>query len=413
MALPKAAACKECGSDPVYHRLTYITVALDETLRPLFAPGPAIRFLSRWLYAIERVLTPLMLDFFLRMNWAKRIDAPDEHTMLLAKMLWEEANARGIVMHEVRLWNLPRNLFLATYPNGSCIAFEGIPLPPSGLAQAAWMDNKAEMKKRFRALGIPVAAGGAAFTEHGARKIYESITPPAIVKPYSGSASRHTNLHIASDLKLIRAFHSAKQVAPFALVEEELVGPVYRATVVAGKFAAALRRDPPHVIGDGKHTVEELITEANKNPARQGPYFSQMHITPEALIELKWQELTPESVPGKGRRVTLHQKVNWSLGGTTADVTDETHPDNVALFEQVAQVLAAPIVGMDFIIGDMSKSWREQERCGVIECNSMPFFDNHHLPFEGKPRNIAALIWDQVEPKSETAAGESGAEKSV
>jgi len=98
--------------------------------------------------------------------------------------------------------------------------------------------------------------------------------------------------------------------------------------------------------------------------------------------------------------VTLNQKINWSVGGTTCDVTDDTHPDNIALFEEVARVLKAPIVGLDFIIGDMGRSWKEQERCGILECNSMPFFDNHHLPFEGKPRNVAALIWDMNEPEA-------------
>ncbi len=406
MAIPAAPACKECGSDPVHHRLTYITVALDETLRPLFAPGPLFRYLARGVYALERKFSPMMLEFFVARGWAQKISAPDEGTMLLAKMLWEEAGERGIVVHEIRLGGLARNLFLAQYPDGRTIAYEGIPLPPEGLAQEPWMDNKAEMKKRFKKLGIPVAKGSAAFTEGGARRIYAKLTAPVIVKPYSGSASRHTNLHIKSDLKLLRAFHSAKQVAPFALVEEELIGPVFRATVVAGRFAAALRRDPPHVVGDGVHTIEQLIEEANKNPARGGPYFSKMQITAEALHELKWQELAPESVPEKGRRVTLHQKVNWSVGGTTTDVTDEVHPDNVALFEQVAKVLKAPIVGMDVIIGDMARSWKEQERCGIIECNSMPFFDNHHLPFEGKPRNIAALIWDMVEPEKKISAGE-------
>jgi glutathione synthase/RimK-type ligase-like ATP-grasp enzyme len=64
------------------------------------------------------------------------------------------------------------------------------------------------------------------------------------------------------------------------------------------------------------------------------------------------------------------------------------------LFEKIARILHAPIVGIDFIIEDISRSWEEQEGCGVIECNGKPFFDNHHLPFEGKPQNIAEAIWD-------------------
>jgi cyanophycin synthetase len=146
------------------------------------------------------------------------------------------------------------------------------------------------------------------------------------------------------------------------------------------------------------HTVEALVEAANKNPARSGPYFSPIPITAATLHELKWQNLAPEHVPEAGRRVTLHQKVNWSLGGTTADVTDIVHPNTIELFQRVAQVLQAPVVGFDFIIEDISTSWKDQKRCGIIECNSVPFFDNHHLPFEGQPRNVAASIWHMVEP---------------
>ena len=153
------------------------------------------------------------------------------------------------------------------------------------------------------------------------------------------------------------------------------------------------------MIGDGVHTITELVHEANKNPKRQGPYFHIMQLDDAAHKELAWQKMTSTSIPENGKRITLHQKINWGVGGTTADVSDDVHADNVALFEETARVLKAPIVGIDFIIGDITRSWREQERCGIIECNSMPFFDNHHLPFEGQPRNVAALIWNALEPK--------------
>ena len=115
------------------------------------------------------------------------------------------------------------------------------------------------------------------------------------------------------------------------------------------------------------------------------------------MNKLLWHGHTPKDILQKGKRVTFHQKVNWSVGGTTADVTDEVHPDNTALFERTASVLNAPIVGIDFIIEHIDRSWKEQKKCGILECNSMPFFDNHHLPFEGKPRNVASAIWDMVE----------------
>ncbi len=397
MGQNKPEACEECGSDAVYHRLTYITVAIDEACKPLFMPGPITRFFARGILAVERVVTPSIFEFLISVGIAKVEKSPDDDTILLAKVLWEEADKRGIDMLEIRLFGLARNLFLARLPDGRKMVFEGIPLPSSSIRQAWWLDNKAEMKRRFKKVGIPVAAGGSALTKEGAKRIYKKLVPPVIEKPYSGSASRHTTLHIENEEELLRAFAVATQVAPLAIIEEELTGPVYRATVVDGKLEGVIRRDQPHVIGDGVHTIDELVAEANKHPARGGPYFSKMTTTtPANVAELAWQSLSPSSVPEKDRRATLHQKINWSVGGTTADVTDETHPDNAELFARVAKVLRSPMVGLDFIIGDIGRSWKEQERCGVIECNSMPFFDNHHLPFEGKPRNVAGAIWDMV-----------------
>jgi cyanophycin synthetase len=269
------------------------------------------------------------------------------------------------------------------------------------------MDEKARLKTEFTKRGLAVAKGGAAKNEKEALTIYRSITPPVIVKPASGSGSRHTILHITDEAELVRAFKVAKQISPIVIVEEELVGPVYRATVVDGKFVAALRRDPPSVLADGVHTVAELVAEENTRPGRQGPYFSHIKlfeadgsVNQIAAEELKWQGLNEKSVPEKGKRVYFHQKVNWSVGGTTADVTAQVHPDNIELFEKAAKELRAQIVGIDFIVKDISKSWKEQERTGILECNSMPFFDNHHLPYEGEPHNVAAAIWDMVTPQS-------------
>lgn len=389
--------CVDCGGDSIQHGLTYFSIVIDGILSPIFRPGPITRYLSRGIYRFTDYLTPHILSLLVHARLAQKIEDHDDQTLLLAMVLWEEAKVRNIPMWEFRLFGLPRNIFVATLPNGKLISFEGIPQPASVISRVWWMDNKAELKREFRKRGLPIAKGGDARTERQALKIYRTLTPPVIIKPHSGSGSRHTILHIDTEEELIRAFRIAKIVSPYVIVEEELVGPVYRATVVDGVFAAALRRDPPSVVGDGTHTVEELIEEANKNPARSGPYFSKLKIDDKAHKELEWQELTPTSIPAEGRRVMLHQKVNWGLGGTTADVTDTVHPDNIALFERVAKELHAPIVGIDFIIADMTRSWKEQERCGILECNSMPFFDNHHLPFEGKVQNVASYIWNMVE----------------
>lgn len=393
----KSMMCEECGSGAVNHRAKYITVAVNDVFGHIFSFTKFARPLFARMHYIEHFVSYKLFNLCVLVGVANKNIEIDNETALLAQMLWREAESRGIKVWEFRLFNLPRNLFVAEFRNGGYITYEGVPVPPSVTRQEKWIDDKSILKRRFMKLDLPVAKGGAVMTKNGAIKLFEKLQAPVIVKPHSGSGSRHTTLHIIDEKELLRAFDVAVQVSPFAVIEEELVGAVYRATVVDGRLIATLRRDPPSVVGDGKKTIHELIDEANKHPARSGPYFSEIKIDSSALKELDWQKHTLGDVLPKGKRATFHQKVNWSVGGTTADVSDEVHPDNVALFERVAEVLKAPIVGIDFIIGDISRSWKEQERCGIIECNSMPFFDNHHLPFEGKPRNVAGAIWDMVE----------------
>lgn len=335
-------------------------------------------------------------EFLARRGMGRFVEEPTDDILLLARVLWEEAARRGIRMREFRFFGLPKNTFVAEFPDGRRIDFEGMPLPP-GRRALWWIDDKRVMKKRFQALGFPVARGGYALTERGARRLFRELAAPVIVKPAQGSASRHTTLHVEDEEALVRAFRSARRLCPAVIVEEELRGNLYRPTLVDGRLIATLRRDPPRVKGDGARTVAELAAEANRHPARQGPYFSHLKLDQAALAELARQNLAPESIPEQGRVVPLHQKINWSVGGTTADVSDEVHPDNVELFEAVSAALEAPITGLDVIMEDISRSWKEQERAGIIECNSMPFFDNHHLPFDGKPRDVAGPIWDLVE----------------
>jgi cyanophycin synthetase len=328
-----------------------------------------------------------------RWGMGQLLTEPDSQTLLLDQMLWQEAMRRGINMFEFRPFGSVRNSFVATLPDGRVINFEGVPIPPT--KNSWWVNNKSELKKKLQAGGIPVARGGSVFSLNKARVLFAELNSSVVVKPTIGSASRHTTMQVGTLDQLERAFVSAKKISPFVMIEEELSGAVYRPTLVDGKLIATLRRDQAQVVGDGVHTIKELTDEANTHPARNGPYFSPINLdlTKDELVR---QNLTKESIPAEGQRVQLNQKINWSLGGTTEDVTDEVHLDNKALFERIAQIVGVPLLGIDFIIEDISQSWKDQPRCGVIECNDMPYFDNHHLPFKGKPRDIAGPVWDFV-----------------
>lgn len=86
-------------------------------------------------------------------------------------------------------------------------------------------------------------------------------------------------------------------------------------------------------------------------------------------------------IPKLGEVVYLNEKIGVSYGGGSAEEYEICHPDNRALFEKAARVFDDTIIGFDFMIPDISRSWREQ-RCGFLEANSVPFINLHHDPLK-------------------------------
>jgi cyanophycin synthetase len=330
--------------------------------------------------------------------------ALNDKDSLRTKVLWEEATKRGIVMKEFHLFGIGNDIFISKF-KGEMRFFDVLPRTkdynPKGLE---WMDNKNEMKKHFAKEGIKVAAGGIASSKKEALKIFNSINKPVITKPNLGSRSRHTTTHISTEEELEKAYKLAHQLSPWVMIEEELTGYVHRGTVIGGKLIAVLRREPAYVIGDGVHNVRELIDIENKNPLRAGPIFHQLALDEEAIKELTHWGKTADTIPKDKEIVTLGQKTSRAVGGGLTDMTDVVHSDNKEMLEKIGKVLNDPLIGVDFIMDDVSISWKDQPRCGVIECNSAPFIDLHHFPLIGKPHNVAAALWDIIYPESKNIA---------
>jgi len=91
----------------------------------------------------------------------------------------------------------------------------------------------------------------------------------------------------------------------------------------------------------------------------------------EATEMLERQGLEMHSVPSLGQKIRLRRSANSSRGGRSVDVTSTMHPDNAALCVKAASVLRLDIVGLDLLIADISKSWKEVE-CGFCEANAQP-----------------------------------------
>ena len=60
----------------------------------------------------------------------------------------------------------------------------------------------------------------------------------------------------------------AREHSRSVIVETFLEGDDHRLLVVNGELVAATRRTPGHVVGDGAHTIAQLIEIVNQDPRR-------------------------------------------------------------------------------------------------------------------------------------------------
>ncbi len=248
---------------------------------------------------------------------------------------------------------------------------------------------------------IPVPAGDIAYTGQSAVAIAEEIGYPVVLKPYNANQGKGVTLNIKNAAEAKAAYKEAVRYGPAVVVERYVKGRDYRILVVGGKVSAASERTPPVVIGDGIHSIKELVRLENLNPLRGDDHekpLTKIKLDNLARQVIKRQGLDEEGVPRKGVAVKLRDNGNLSTGGTARDCSDEIHPYNCQLAINAAGALGLDIAGVDITAQDIS---RPINCCNgaVIEVNAAPGLRMHLYPTEGSPRNVAADIVDMMFPE--------------
>lgn len=223
---------------------------------------------------------------------------------------------------------------------------------------------------------------------------------PVVTKPLDGNHGRGVSLNLIDDDQVRWGFEQAAKHGSSVLVERYLTGNDYRVLVVNNKVVAAAHRVPAHVVGDGRHTITELIDIVNSDPNRgfgHEKVLTRITVNAHAQRLLEIAGYTLETVLPDGEVCLLQATGNMSTGGTAIDCTDEMHPDNKELAVRAAQVIGLDVAGIDVISPDITRSLCETGG-GFVEVNAGPGFRMHLQPSEGKPRNVAAPVIDMLFP---------------
>ena len=272
----------------------------------------------------------------------------------------------------------------------------------SAIAESIAQDKELT-KNLLAAAGVSVPIGDVVTTADDAWRVAQKIGGPVVLKPKDGNQGKGVVANIQTEAEIRTGFEVTQAFGDETIVERYLPGQDYRLLVVGNRLAAAARREPAQVVGDGSHTVAQLVEIENQNPLRGDGHataLTKIRFDDIALAHLASANLTPAYIPKKGERVLLRNNANLSTGGTATDVTDDVHPDVAASAIAAAKMIGLDIAGVDILCEEIYKPL-EAQGGGIVEVNAAPGLRMHLKPSYGKSRPVGEYIVDTMFPQGE------------
>ncbi|CAM3768456.1 cyanophycin synthetase [Flavobacterium saliperosum S13] len=260
--------------------------------------------------------------------------------------------------------------------------------------------NKEETKRMLDLASIPVASGSICVDEDDLQSTIKKIGYPIVLKPLDGNHGKGASINVTNYEDAVAGLAYAQKYSRRVIVEKFITGYDFRVLVIDNKLVAAAKREPAHVKGDGKQTIQQLIDETNKDPRRGYGHenvLTQIDVDRDTTDLLDKLGYTLETVPKEDEIVYLKSTANLSTGGTSIDVTDMMHPENIFLCERISRVIGLDVCGVDIMAENLTQPLKENGGC-ILEVNAAPGFRMHLAPSEGLPRNVAAPVIDMLYP---------------
>ncbi len=310
--------------------------------------------------------------------------------------IWDEAQRRHIPVRRIG----QDSLLQLGY--GKYLRLIEASLPDTTSCTAVDLAKNKELTNfLLRENGIPVPEGHMVESEDTAVLQAEQLGYPVVIKPSNGNQGKGVMSNIDNENLLRKAYRIAYRYTDKILVEKFIAGRDYRLLVVGDKVSAAAERKPPHVIGDGIHSIKELVAYENNNSHRGVGHerpLTKIKLDSVAKESLARSGITEDSVPPPGEIIYLRENGNLSTGGSALECLREIHPSNKALAVKAAKTIGLDIAGIDVVTDDISHPITCQNGA-IIEVNAVPGLRMHLYPTEGLGKNVAADILNLLYPK--------------
>ncbi|MEX0295399.1 N-acetylglutaminylglutamine synthetase [Pseudomonas putida] len=305
-----------------------------------------------------------------------------------ARIIVDEAYRRGI---EVQVDDAAGGLFTLSLGGRRVRCRESLSDLTSAVSMTLCQDKRLTQQTLHNAgLLVPVQqlAGNAddnlAFLDdHGA----------VVVKPVDGEQGQGVAVNLTTYEEVSQAIEHARRFDSRVLLESFHPGHDLRIVVIGFEVVAAAIRHPAQVVGDGKHSILELIEAQSRRRQAATGGESRIPLDDETERTLRDAGFDYTSVLPAGQRLAVRRTANLHTGGTLEDVTERLHPVLADAAVRAARALEIPVVGLDLMVRDA-----EQPDYVIIEANERAGLANH------EPQPTAERFVDLLFPHSRALA---------
>lgn len=236
--------------------------------------------------------------------------------------------------------------------------------------------NKRQAAEILRQAGLPGGYNKIVNSEEQAVAAAQLLGFPVVVKPADKEQGVGVMADLSDDAIVRSAYHAARLVSNQILVERHVHGFTHRLTVIHGHVVRVSKRIAGGVVGDGRHSIDELVSKLQHDPEYQKRAQSigkqLISLDDEALSLIRQYGLQPSHVLAQGQYLKLRRRDNVNAGATSqmCELT-KVHPDNIQLAIDAAAALKLDLAGVDLIIENIEYSWREVDAL-ICEVNAKP-----------------------------------------
>ncbi|MEO1206363.1 MAG: N-acetylglutaminylglutamine synthetase [Pseudomonadota bacterium] len=311
-----------------------------------------------------------------------------EELNIYAQIIVDEARRRGIT---VEVEDADTGLFTLSLGGRRISCRESLSDLTSAVAMSR-CDDKTLTHRLLKAAGIRVPAQLTVKKEEDAIAFLER-EGSIVVKPARGEQGSGVFVDITSGLEVRAAVAHAKKLCETVILETYVTGDDLRVIVIGGEMVAAAIRKPAGIVGDGQHTIKELIEKQSRRRAAATRGESRIPVDSETERCVHTAGFHMSDVLEKGRTLAVRKTANLHTGGTIHDVTEIVHPELRDAAIAAARVLQMPVAGMDLIVPDVTKP-----DYVIIEANERPGLANHEpAPTAEK---FIDLLFPQTKPNT-------------